>query len=67
MKEALSSVGDEDEPGSGIDFRKLAMQPGKPQGFGSIGPDHTRCWHCRAIRSPRTSPSSSSYVRLSGR
>ncbi|MEE1755837.1 molybdotransferase-like divisome protein Glp [Streptomyces sp. SP18CS02] len=41
VKEALSSVGDADEPGSGIDFRKLAMQPGKPQGFGSIGPDHT--------------------------
>ncbi|MGP3635214.1 molybdotransferase-like divisome protein Glp [Streptomyces sp. 24-1644] len=41
VKEALSSVGDEDEPGSGVDFRKLAMQPGKPQGFGSIGPDHT--------------------------
>ena len=35
------SVGDEDEAGSGIDFRKLAMQPGKPQGFGLIGPDHT--------------------------
>jgi molybdopterin molybdotransferase len=41
VKEALSSVGDEDEAGSGIDFRTLAMQPGKPQGFGSIGPDHT--------------------------
>ncbi|MGX1883156.1 molybdotransferase-like divisome protein Glp [Streptomyces sp. NPDC055287] len=41
VKEALSSVGDEDEPGSGVDFRKLAMQPGKPQGFGSIGPEHT--------------------------
>ncbi|MFC9623683.1 gephyrin-like molybdotransferase Glp [Streptomyces sp. NPDC056930] len=41
VKEALSSVGNEDEPGSGIDFRKLAMQPGKPQGFGSIGPEHT--------------------------
>ncbi|WP_455351247.1 molybdotransferase-like divisome protein Glp [Streptomyces sp. SYSU K217416] len=41
VKEALSSVGDADEPGSGVDFRKLAMQPGKPQGFGSIGPDHT--------------------------
>ncbi|MFH8474861.1 gephyrin-like molybdotransferase Glp [Streptomyces sp. NPDC018000] len=40
VKEALSSVGDEDEPG-GIDFRRLAMQPGKPQGFGSIGPEHT--------------------------
>ncbi|MFC7264102.1 molybdotransferase-like divisome protein Glp [Streptomyces lutosisoli] len=41
VKEALSSVGDEDEAGSGIEFRKLAMQPGKPQGFGTIGPDHT--------------------------
>jgi molybdopterin molybdotransferase len=41
VKAALSSVGDEDEPGSGIDFRKLAMQPGKPQGFGSIGSTHT--------------------------
>ncbi|MFF7470727.1 gephyrin-like molybdotransferase Glp [Streptomyces sp. NPDC008092] len=41
VKEALAHVGDEDEPGSGIDFRTLAMQPGKPQGFGSIGPDHT--------------------------
>ncbi|WP_405925179.1 gephyrin-like molybdotransferase Glp [Streptomyces sp. NBC_00035] len=40
VKEALSSVGDEDEEGSGIEFRKLAMQPGKPQGFGTIGPDH---------------------------
>ncbi|MEQ8147342.1 gephyrin-like molybdotransferase Glp [Streptomyces sp. OP7] len=41
VKEALSHAGDEDEPGSGVEFRKLAMQPGKPQGFGSIGPDHT--------------------------
>nr|WTB31800.1 molybdopterin molybdotransferase MoeA [Streptomyces sp. NBC_00830] len=41
VKEALSSVGDADEPGSGVEFRKLAMQPGKPQGFGSIGPEHT--------------------------
>ncbi|KOU34595.1 gephyrin-like molybdotransferase Glp [Streptomyces sp. WM6368] len=45
VKEALSSVGQseegEDVDGGGIDFRKLAMQPGKPQGFGSIGPDHT--------------------------
>ncbi|MFJ6697329.1 gephyrin-like molybdotransferase Glp [Streptomyces sp. NPDC091272] len=41
VKEALASVADEDEPGSGVDFRKLAMQPGKPQGFGTIGPDHT--------------------------
>ncbi|MCX4543145.1 gephyrin-like molybdotransferase Glp [Streptomyces sp. NBC_01565] len=52
VKEALTSVGgsgsagsdgsaDEDVAGGGVDFRKLAMQPGKPQGFGSIGPDHT--------------------------
>jgi molybdopterin molybdotransferase len=40
VKEALSHVADEDEAGSGIEFRTLAMQPGKPQGFGSIGPDH---------------------------
>lgn len=41
VKEALSHVGDAEEPGGGVEFRKLAMQPGKPQGFGSIGPDHT--------------------------
>ncbi|WP_374104994.1 gephyrin-like molybdotransferase Glp [Streptomyces sp. RT42] len=41
VKEALAHVADEDEPGGGVEFRKLAMQPGKPQGFGSIGPDHT--------------------------
>ncbi|MFE5258489.1 molybdotransferase-like divisome protein Glp [Streptomyces coelicoflavus] len=41
VKEALAHVGDADEPGAGVDFRKLAMQPGKPQGFGSVGPDHT--------------------------
>ncbi|MFH8975795.1 gephyrin-like molybdotransferase Glp [Streptomyces sp. NPDC017890] len=41
VKEALAHVADEDEAGGGVDFRKLAMQPGKPQGFGSIGPDHT--------------------------
>ncbi|MEU9377416.1 gephyrin-like molybdotransferase Glp [Streptomyces sp. NPDC048255] len=46
VKEALTAVatGGEDGrdiDGGGIDFRKLAMQPGKPQGFGSIGPDHT--------------------------
>ncbi|WP_180685835.1 molybdotransferase-like divisome protein Glp [Streptomyces gossypiisoli] len=41
VKEALSHVGDEDVAGSGIEFRRIAMQPGKPQGFGSIGPDHT--------------------------
>lgn len=46
VKEALTAVstgsGDDGEiDGAGIDFRKLAMQPGKPQGFGTIGPDHT--------------------------
>ncbi|MEV6950867.1 gephyrin-like molybdotransferase Glp [Streptomyces sp. NPDC051183] len=43
VKEALTAVstGSEDVDGAGIDFRKLAMQPGKPQGFGTIGPDHT--------------------------
>ncbi|MFJ3903270.1 gephyrin-like molybdotransferase Glp [Streptomyces sp. NPDC090025] len=34
VKEALTADGE-------VDFRKLAMQPGKPQGFGMIGPDHT--------------------------
>lgn len=43
VKEALTAVstGDDEVDGGGIDFRKLAMQPGKPQGFGTIGPDHT--------------------------
>ncbi|MER7733274.1 gephyrin-like molybdotransferase Glp [Streptomyces erythrochromogenes] len=54
VKEALSSVGsapssgsegsgedDVDVDATRMDFRKLAMQPGKPQGFGTIGPDHT--------------------------
>ncbi|MFJ6212592.1 gephyrin-like molybdotransferase Glp [Streptomyces sp. NPDC092296] len=37
VKEALSGDG----PGAGlgrVDFRRLRMQPGKPQGFGRIGP-----------------------------
>ncbi|MGW4032714.1 molybdopterin molybdotransferase MoeA [Streptomyces sp. NPDC004838] len=39
---AGGSIGEDDVPaGSGVDFRSLAMQPGKPQGFGTIGPDHT--------------------------
>ncbi|MGW7101202.1 molybdotransferase-like divisome protein Glp [Streptomyces sp. NPDC054883] len=43
VKEALTAVatGSDEVAGAGIDFRKLAMQPGKPQGFGTIGPDHT--------------------------
>ncbi|GAB77979.1 molybdopterin molybdochelatase [Austwickia chelonae] len=34
VKEALNSLGT-------VDFHKVAMQPGKPQGFGVIGPDRT--------------------------
>ncbi|MFE2233568.1 gephyrin-like molybdotransferase Glp [Streptomyces sp. JL2001] len=34
VKEALTVDGQ-------VDFRKLAMQPGKPQGFGTIGPEQT--------------------------
>ncbi|MFD6418149.1 gephyrin-like molybdotransferase Glp [Streptomyces sp. NPDC060194] len=51
VKEALATVDgrEDDEPQDddhgdarrGVDFRKLAMQPGKPQGFGTIGPDRT--------------------------
>ncbi|MGW0391152.1 molybdotransferase-like divisome protein Glp [Streptomyces sp. NPDC003042] len=43
VKEALTSVaaGDDAADAGSVDFRKLAMQPGKPQGFGTVGPDHT--------------------------
>jgi molybdopterin molybdotransferase len=30
-----------DGPSAGVEFRTLAMQPGKPQGFGLVGPDRT--------------------------
>lgn len=60
VKEALEHVGDADEEGAGVEFRKLAMQPGKPQGFGSVGPDHTPCWPSPATRCRRTCPSSCS-------
>jgi molybdopterin molybdotransferase len=41
-----SEVGDDGKgdiaaPSGYVDFRRLAMQPGKPQGFGRIGPDRT--------------------------
>ncbi|MFI9720557.1 gephyrin-like molybdotransferase Glp [Streptomyces sp. NPDC052396] len=36
VKEALSGLTEEE---GRVDFRRLAMQPGKPQGFGRIGPD----------------------------
>ncbi|WP_328913914.1 MULTISPECIES: molybdotransferase-like divisome protein Glp [unclassified Streptomyces] len=44
VKEALSSLGgsfgeDAEESAGRVEFRTLAMQPGKPQGFGRIGPD----------------------------
>ncbi|MFF4734876.1 gephyrin-like molybdotransferase Glp [Streptomyces sp. NPDC001262] len=38
VKEALSGLPAEE---GRVDFRRLAMQPGKPQGFGRIGPDRT--------------------------
>ncbi len=34
VKEVLSKQG-------GVDFEEVAMQPGKPQGFGFVGEDHT--------------------------
>ncbi|MEV5507934.1 molybdotransferase-like divisome protein Glp [Streptomyces orinoci] len=36
VKEALSELTEEE---GRVEFRRLAMQPGKPQGFGRIGPD----------------------------
>ena len=39
VKEALSDASL--WSGSAVDFRRLAMQPGKPQGFGLIGPERT--------------------------
>lgn len=46
VKEALSTLGgsfeqEAEDSGGFVDFRRLAMQPGKPQGFGRIGPDRT--------------------------
>ncbi len=41
VKEALAHVADEDEPGAAWTSASSPMRPGKPQGFGSIGPDHT--------------------------
>jgi len=38
VKEVLSQI---DEGSGNVEFRRLAMQPGKPQGFGLIGPDRT--------------------------
>ncbi len=38
VKEVLSKI---DEASGSVEFRRLAMQPGKPQGFGLIGPDRT--------------------------
>ncbi|WP_229891826.1 molybdotransferase-like divisome protein Glp [Streptomyces mashuensis] len=36
VKEALSGLSGEE---GSVAFRRLAMQPGKPQGFGKVGPD----------------------------
>lgn len=45
VKEALSGVdaqpGGRGADGTGVEFRRLAMQPGKPQGFGLIGHERT--------------------------
>jgi molybdopterin molybdotransferase len=43
VKEALGGLGPHGGPGGvgGVDFRRLAMQPGKPQGFGLVGEDRT--------------------------
>ncbi|MGW8374507.1 gephyrin-like molybdotransferase Glp [Streptomyces sp. ODS28] len=38
VKEALSQI---DAADGSVEFRKLAMQPGKPQGFGLIGSERT--------------------------
>ncbi|WP_367125164.1 gephyrin-like molybdotransferase Glp [Streptomyces phytohabitans] len=38
VKEALGGV---DGADGSVEFRRLAMQPGKPQGFGLIGAEHT--------------------------
>ncbi|MGW7490552.1 molybdotransferase-like divisome protein Glp [Streptomyces sp. NPDC054786] len=38
VKETLTALSAEE---GAVEFRKLAMQPGKPQGFGLIGPDRT--------------------------
>ncbi len=38
VKEALSGLAAEE---GSVAFRRLAMQPGKPQGFGRVGPDRT--------------------------
>jgi molybdopterin molybdotransferase len=38
VKEALSEI---DEAEGSVEFRRLAMQPGKPQGFGLIGSERT--------------------------
>ena len=54
--------------GQGIEFAKVAMQPGMPQGAGRYGSPGRRCRssRCRAIRSVRTSRSRSSCGRRSG-
>ena len=43
--------------GHGRRFRKVAMQPGMPQGFGVLGPARRRSSPCPATRSARTSRS----------
>ena len=57
VKEVLSGLGT-------VDFLEVAMQPGKPQGFGVVGEDaHPDLHAARATRSRRTSPSRCSWSR----
>jgi molybdopterin molybdotransferase len=57
VKEALSSIGDSFEEGEDaqdvgghVEFRKLAMQPGKPQGSAASARTARRCSRCPATR-----------------
>ena len=56
VKEVLSQLGTVGSTG-------WPCSPGKPQGFGTIGPDRTPIFTCPETRSARTSPSRCSSVR----
>ena len=61
VKEALSLRRRRGQPGSGVEFRKLAMQPGKPQGFGTDRPrPHPAADPAGQPGERRTSPSNCS-------
>ncbi len=46
-----------------VAFRKVAIQPGMPQGFGVVGRSRTRCSPCREPGSARSCPSMLSGLR----